>query len=439
VSRLVDWTRELIGQRTLRHRVSLRAVLVITGWLVVLAAVFDAVIVSRLDAQVDDALRVRAEAATATVVVSGGAVTGVRDSADDGELDSSIWVFAGSRVLAQPDRHRHDAADVARLVTAARGFHSDGDERFYVLPVEAGGARIGTVVAAIDREPYDHTRDIVVVGSVLVVVLGALGAYPVLALTTRRSLRPVADMTRQAAEWSVTAPEQRFGDERRYAELDSLAGTLDELLDRLAAVLRHERQLPAALSHELRTPLARVSGEVELLLGSATGEARERLLAVRDDCAAMDSIMDTLMAAARSELVGTVGRCELDAVLRSFAADDPRVRAEPTPLTAGVDAELVTRMLSPVVENAYRYARTSIRLRADRDGPAVTVAVSNDGPRVDGDLAEAVFEPGFTAGDHDGVGLGLALARRLARSADGDLVLDPAGPETTFRLTLPAG
>jgi signal transduction histidine kinase len=58
------------------------------------------------------------------------------------------------------------------------------------------------------------------------------------------------------------------------------------------------------------------------------------------------------------------------------------------------------------------------------------------------ELGELVFEPGFTAaaGDgHRGAGLGLALARRLARAADGDLVVDADAATTTFVLTLPAG
>jgi signal transduction histidine kinase len=58
------------------------------------------------------------------------------------------------------------------------------------------------------------------------------------------------------------------------------------------------------------------------------------------------------------------------------------------------------------------------------------------------DRADDVFEPGFTtaaADGHDGAGLGLALARRLARAADGDLTVDVDAPVTTFVLSLPAG
>jgi signal transduction histidine kinase len=102
----------------------------------------------------------------------------------------------------------------------------------------------------------------------------------------------------------------------------------------------------------------------------------------------------------------------------------------------------VTRILTPIVTNARRYAVAEIRIEARRMEHAVAIEVSNDGPRLPNELAERVFEPGYSAdvGDaHDGVGLGLALARRLARSADGDLIVDTDAARTTFRLLLPAG
>ena len=72
----------------------------------------------------------------------------------------------------------------------------------------------------------------------------------------------------------------------------------------------------------------------------------------------------------------------------------------------------------------------------------VVITVANDGPPVTPDVAESIFAAGFRADDadrHDGVGLGLALARRLARAADGDVELDRSAEWTTFRLILPAG
>ncbi|MDQ2796151.1 MAG: HAMP domain-containing histidine kinase [Actinomycetota bacterium] len=429
---------------TLRGHVSRLALGVIAAWLGVLAAGFAFVLVTRLDRQVNDALRVRAQAASATVVTQRNRIVGVRESATDGELDSSIWIYSGARAIERPSVKIAVRRAANALATGPAGYTDRADHRFYVLPVRLDGQRAGSIVASIDLDPYERTKHTVLLGSVVVTVLLLAGAYPALRLATGRALRPVDQMTRQAAEWSITAPGQRFGAEQRYAELSSLAGTLDELLDRLAAVLRHERHLSAELSHELRTPLARVAAQVDLALDGARPDQRVELLAIRENCTLMDGIIDSLLAAARSELVRTVGRSDLQSVFAAISAQqaEPRVSFGSTDLAVGVEHDLAVRMLSPVVENARRYAATGIRLSAKRAGKNITVDVVNDGEPLDPALAERVFDPGFRAGpegQHDGAGLGLALARRIARSADGDLVVDTEADEATFRLTLPAG
>lgn len=438
--------RSRVGRdsRTLRGRVSLLAVAVIAGWLIILATGFDIVLSSRLDRQVNDALQVRAQAASATVITKGGQVVGVRESATDSELDSSIWVYSGSRAIERPNVADPLLRAADALAGSDRTYADRSDHRFYVLPVRVAGHRAGAVIAASDLYPYERTRETAIIGTIIVTILLMAGAYPILRFATGRALRPVAGMTRQAAEWSVNSPNARFGSDQHYTELRSLAGTLDELLDRLAAVLRHERHLSAELSHELRTPLARVSAQVDLMLDEARPDQRAELLAIQENCAAMDRIIDTLLAAARSELVRTVGRCDLGPILAGLATSHgpPEITATPTDLTVGVDADLVTRMLAPIVDNARRYAKAEIRIRAERMEDGVAVLVSNDGERLPADLAERVFEPGFRAevGDeHDGAGLGLPLARRLAESADGQLSVDTAAARTTFRLVLPTG
>lgn len=440
----MNWTsRRRRHRRTLSGRVSVLALAVIAGWLLLLATGFDIVLSYRVHQQLDDAVQIRAQAASATVRIDQGVVIGVRESATDSELDSTIWVYAGARAVHRAEAPPNAQRVADRVVASGTQYADGADRRFYVLPIESNGKRVGSVVAAIDTEPYDETERTAIVGSVVVAVLLLAGAYPVLRLAASRALRPVAQMTRQAADWSVTAPTQRFGSTQQYTELSSLARTLDEMLDRLAAVLRHERQLSAELSHELRTPLARVMTEVELMMTDSTGPQREALESVHQNCESMNGIIDTLLAAARTELVQTVGHAELDTILKAFASDTrpPAVVAVDTELTVGVDSDLVTRILAPLIDNARRYAQAEVRLEAFRSGADVAIHVSNDGPRLPDELADQVFEPGFTVSsdEHVGAGLGLALARRLARAADGDLAVGTEAPVTTFVLTLPAG
>jgi signal transduction histidine kinase len=89
------------------------------------------------------------------------------------------------------------------------------------------------------------------------------------------------------------------------------------------------------------------------------------------------------------------------------------------PLRVGADRELVARALQPILENAIRHARSSVAVRFERSDGDVLLHVEDDGDGIDGADTEAIFTPGASASG--GAGLGLPLARRLARSAGGDV------------------
>nr|WP_269091181.1 HAMP domain-containing sensor histidine kinase [Actinopolymorpha cephalotaxi] len=270
-------------------------------------------------------------------------------------------------------------------------------------------------------------------------------------LTVTRSLAPVDRMAAQAAEWSAHDATQRFGTASRPDELAALALSLDGLLDRLSAVLRHERQLSAELSHELRTPLAHIVAETELLIGRerSAEEAARAHGAIRDSADRMGRIIETLLLAARADIVETPGRCAVDEVLASIVA---RRRAEcavslslsvePSPLYCGISTDILERIVSPVLDNAVRYASGQVRLTARRTENLVEIRVRDDGPGLARDDAERAFTAGWR-GDpadlHDGAGLGLPLARRLARSVGGDVGNVPVGKGAIFLVHLPTG
>ena len=102
------------------------------------------------------------------------------------------------------------------------------------------------------------------------------------------------------------------------------------------------------------------------------------------------------------------------------------------PMAEG-DPDIVRRALMPLVDNARRYARTAVRVELDADERRVRLTVLDDGPGVDPGLGDRVFDPGVRGeDDHPGAGLGLPLARRLARSCGGDVRLSP-GPARRVR------
>jgi signal transduction histidine kinase len=300
---------------------------------------------------------------------------------------------------------------------------------------------------------YERTTNLALLGSVMfgLVLLAAMAVLTW--LVVGRALGPVTGMTRTAADWSAHEPDRRFGSDRRPDELGELARTFDDLLDRVAASLRHEQRLSAELSHELRTPLARIVGQVELLQrrDRSAGERREALDAIGRSADQMSNILETLMATARADAGLDRGRVQLAEALSRMAEEWRPALARrgvelvvepPGDLVAGVDAEVVERIIAPMLDNATRMARRRVVVSAARAPDGVSIFVSDDGPGVAASAQPQLFEPGRRAGanSHGGAGLGLPLARRLARALGGDVTFEPAhlAGGATFRADLPA-
>ena len=197
-------------------------------------------------------------------------------------------------------------------------------------------------------------------------------------------------MTEDAAAWSEHDLDRRFGLGEPYDELTRLAATLDSLLERIAASLRHEQRFTAELSHELRTPLARISGEAELML------RRERT---------PDEYRAALAAIQRSvdQMTRTVRRLSRPHARRRGSSTTQR-RREPSrqssrtpretaptstfgvtlpaePARVAADEELVERMVQPLLDNAVRYGRSAVDVSLVRNGSFAFVHVADDGRR----------------------------------------------------------
>jgi signal transduction histidine kinase len=116
-----------------------------------------------------------------------------------------------------------------------------------------------------------------------------------------------------------------------------------------------------------------------------------------------------------------------------------RLPAEPVRVAA--DEELVERMLQPILDNAVRYGRSAVEVSLERNGSLAAVNVADDGPGVADDERRRIFEPGARGeaarSREGGAGLGLSLARRLARSAGGDVAVASSSSGARFVLSLP--
>ncbi|MGZ4360182.1 MAG: HAMP domain-containing sensor histidine kinase, partial [Gaiellaceae bacterium] len=403
--------------------------------------------------------RERANAELALLDTTGGRLT-IREPPEDVAADTPVWVFTsdGRRLEAPPAGRFVDAAAQSLTSGEARRLEiAATDTRLISIPIEEAGRRLGTVVAGVSLAPYEQTRRTALEGSlalgVLLLLVVALAARWLL----RSSLRPVAQMTSAAAAWSERDLDRRFSMGEPYDELTQLAATLDALLDRLAASLRREQRFSAELSHELRTPLASLLAETELALRREREPQayREALQLVHLNAQRIARLVETLVAAARSEASGARGTSDafealeqaLEGVSSLSSERRLEVVAERPPLAPrlGIDRDLAERILQPVIENACRYGRSRVRIAIRRDDGRVLYVIEDDGPGVLPQERDRIFEPGVRGsagrdgGASAGAGLGLALARRLAASAAGEILSEPNRHGGRFVVSLPAG
>jgi two-component system, OmpR family, sensor kinase len=416
---------------SLRNRVTLSTVLVLGAALAIISVGLNLLLAGRLSADASSVLASRADAMAATVDTAHGRVR-LREAPDDAALDAHAWVFdATGRTLTRSPASPRLARAVQALAHVDRRTEANPTEHIRLLarPVR----RAAVVVVGVSMDPYRHTERLAGAGTLVLDVFVLLAGALVARRAVGAALRPVADMTSTAAEWSENDLHRRFGLGPPRDELTALAATLDGLLGRIDAALRHEQRFSAEVAHELRTPLSGVRGEAELALLSGRGDAelRAALEAVLAGTDRMATVIDTLLAAARSRPTGGIAdpvaaALAAERTVRPLAEAGGRqvvVRAPAEPLSVGAGEDVVTGALHPLLENAVRHAADRVEISVVRDDGRVVIAVADDGAGIAAEDAERIFEPGFSAAG--GAGLGLPLARRLARAAGGDVVAIP--------------
>jgi signal transduction histidine kinase len=223
-------------------------------------------------------------------------------------------------------------------------------------------------------------------------------------------------------------------------------------------------RLLALLGHELRTPLNAIRGYAELLLQGARGpiteaqrsdlqritQAERHLLRMANDVLALTSIESGRLVYRHGRVrVARAFDEALALVTPQARAKGVRLHAEPTTpdLVVRADGDKLRQVLVNLLSNAIKYTPTGglVALYAAREGAAVGLHVRDTGRGIPPEMRERIFEPfvrlpdtGSAEPAPQGVGLGLAISRGLARGMGGELTVESApGVGSTFRLLLP--
>jgi len=212
-------------------------------------------------------------------------------------------------------------------------------------------------------------------------------------------------------------------------EVRNAATAFQTMKIRLGRSIQQRTEMLAGVSHDLRTPLTRMKLSLALLPESA--ETRE----LGDDVVDMERMIEGYLAFARGEGDEEPTPSDLSEILQDVASGARRDNADVVVTTEGdMNVELrpiaIKRCLTNLVSNALRHG-TKVELRAVRGRTSVEIIVDDDGPGIPEARREDVFRPFLRLDesrnvDTGGVGLGLTIARDVARSHGGDVALAPS-------------
>ncbi|WP_028311152.1 sensor histidine kinase [Derxia gummosa] len=271
----------------------------------------------------------------------------------------------------------------------------------------------------------------------------AFGAYPVVRRLTRQ-LEDLHATVRRFGEGDLQARASLGGSD----EVAGVAQSFNDAAGRIEGLIESQRSLLANASHELRSPLARLRMASEMLGASASPALRDEM---RRNIGELDQLIEEILLASRLESARDVPFGEREPVdLAGLVAEEAAhagVAVEAVPATLPGDARLLRRLVRNLIENALRYARKpgedgGIEVLLRRDGDRAVIEVRDRGPGVPESDCERVFEafyrvPGASERE-GGVGLGLALVRKIARHHGGEArCLPREGGGASFVVTLP--
>lgn len=276
-------------------------------------------------------------------------------------------------------------------------------------------------------------------------------------LIVRRALRPIEALTRTAEGITAKGLDQRIATAGAEAEFQRLITVFNQMMDRLQRSFEQASRFSADAAHELRTPLTILQGRLEGAFhdaedGSPLQQTFSELLDEVQRLKAITQKLLLLSQADTGQLNLKMAPFDLSAALKEMLEDmralAPGLRIEgdiPPDARVVGDPILLQQVLLNLTTNAIKYTPDggTVISRLSRDGATIRFSISNSYDGAAPLDPERVFSR-FYRGDPsrnrktEGVGLGLSLAREIARAHRGDLAVEgPRDGWVTFTLTMP--
>jgi signal transduction histidine kinase len=346
--------------------------------------------------------------------------------------DLEVAVRAGSPTVNISTADGVDAFVVAGTSVPAA---TNGDLQVS-RPIEVSGTAVTLVGTSSQARLTDSLRSLYR-GLWIAIPLASIVSALMAGLATRRALRPVGAITDLAATIGASSSGARVPVPDTGDEIERLATTVNEMLDRIDDGRAAQRQFTSDAAHELRTPLMALQGEVEL--------ARNRTSTVDDDMLERldalghrlgDRIDDLVLLSTLDEArpLALAPADLLAIVIEEAASMAPDTRVNGTSTVVTMDRALVERAVRNLLANARRHAAGETAVTTETVEGRVFVHVDDDGPGVDPAAREEMFRrfarlDEARSADRGGAGLGLAIVASVAAAHGGgvEVAVSPLG------------
>ena len=313
----------------------------------------------------------------------------------------------------------------------------------YDKPLEFNGDTIGWIRVSRSMESLMTTLNnlklILFISIPLYILFASLGGL----FLANRALRPIDDITKTAGKISKGDLKQRLKTPRTEDEVGRLIVTFNEMLDKLEAFIKKERQFTSDASHELRTPLAIISAQAEQSLSGSKGtkEYKDALKKILNESKKMSYVISQLLMLYRSE----EGKYKLDfevldlnvimeEIIKEYGniamekeiAIDFKAREK---IKIKGDQTLITRLIINLVDNAINYSKKSGRVAVSlmKENNFAIIKVEDKGTGIAKEDLPFIFDRFYQADKArggQGSGLGLSIVKWIAEAHKGEIKVE---------------
>lgn len=332
------------------------------------------------------------------------------------------------------------------------GFGNYGNYRYYVSEESVNGDQYKFVVAHNLTPIKGFLKNLLialVAGSLFVVILITLiGIF-----ITRRLLNPIGEIGKQLEEISHTEIDGRRVDVKiTGSEIARLQSEVNKSLKRLELLIKDAKALSAKIAHELRTPLSVLKSTLQLALARNDSlDSMKRSL--KESLRELDNLIQTsndlLLISNIEKGIGNrfkpfdLSQTVLDVIENQMALNPHQqfdIDVPPAVMFNGVET-LIARAIANLIENAVKYSRKgTVKIKLKSDDKTVVIEVTNSGEEIPPQELERIFENFYRRKNVDkieGYGLGLSVARAVAKLHGGDVIYNYKNGLNSFAIYLP--